>query len=89
MPECFHGLNRFVDAVRECVSGGAFKREMSAHMRAANKNYSGLLSYIDSLFARYSRMLVLRVDFSYGKGKLEVEDYSRSSDRLDALGIVT
>ncbi|RKS12228.1 uncharacterized protein DUF3296 [Pseudomonas sp. WPR_5_2] len=89
LPECFRGLNRFVDAVREWVSGGAFRREMSAHMRAANKNYSGLLSYIDSLFARYSRLLVLRVDFSYGKGRLEVEDYSRSSDRLDALRIVT
>jgi len=89
LPECFRGLNRFVDAVREWISSGAFKREMSAHMRAANKNYSGLLSYIDSLFARYSRLLVLRVDFSYGKGRLEVEDYSRSSDRLNALRIVT
>lgn len=89
LPECFRGLNRFVDAVREWISSGAFRREMSAHMRAANKNYSGLVSYIDSLFARYSRLLVLRIDFSYGKGKLDVEGYSRSSDRLDALRLVT
>lgn len=89
LSECFRGLNRFVDAVRERISSGAFKREMSAHMRAANKNYSGLLGYIDALFARYSRLLVLRIDFSYGKGKLEVEDYTRPSERLDALRIVT
>ena len=89
LPECFRELNRFVDAVRERISSRAFKREMSAHMRAANKNYSGLLDYIDGLFARYSRLLVLRIDFSYGKGKLEVEDYSWPSDRLDALRIVT
>ena len=89
LPECIRVLNRFVDAVREWISSGAFKREMSAHVRAANKNYSGLLSYIDSLFARYSRLLVLRVAFSYGKGRLAVEACSRLSDRLDALRIVT
>lgn len=89
LPECFRELNRFVDAVRERISSKSFKREMSAHMRAANKNYSGLLGYIDDLFARYSRLLVLRIDFSYGSGKLEVEDYSQPSDRLDALRIVT
>lgn len=89
LPECFRKLNQFVDAVRERISSGAFKREISAHMRAVNKNYAGLLSYIDSLFARYSRLLVLRVDFSYGKGKLEIEDYSQPNDRLDALCVVT
>lgn len=86
---CFGGLNQFVDAVKKRMSSGEFKRVISAHLRSAAKNYSGLVDYIDSLFARYSRLLVLRVDFSYGKGRLNVEDYSQPSDRLDVLRIVT
>lgn len=86
---CFVGLNQFVDAVKRRMSSGEFKRVMSAHLRSAAKNYSGLVDYIDSLFARYSRLLVLRVDFSYGKGRLDVEGYSRPGDRLDALRLVT
>ncbi|WLG78936.1 inovirus-type Gp2 protein [Pseudomonas sp. FP1911] len=89
LPECFDRLNRFVSAVRERISSSAFKREMSAHMRAANKNCSELLKYIDALFARYSRLLVLRIDFSYGKGKLEVEDFSEPRDRLSLLNLVS
>ncbi|WP_191486365.1 inovirus-type Gp2 protein [Pseudomonas sp. FEN] len=89
LPECFDGLNRFVAAVRERISSGAFKRQISAHVRAANKNCSGLLRYIDALFARHSRLLVLRIDFSYGKGGLEIEGVSALRDRLNMLRVVS
>ena len=89
LPECFLRLNRFVAAVRERISSNAFKREISAHIRAANKNYSGLLDYIDALFSRYSRLLVLRIDLSYGKGNLKIEESSNSRDRLDVFNRVS
>lgn len=87
--ECIRGLNRFVAAVRDHTSTKAFSREIAAHARAANKNYSGLLGYIDALFGRYSRLLVLRIDFAYGKGKFEIEELSDSRDRLDVLNLVS
>lgn len=89
LSECFDGLNRFVSAVRERISSSAFKREMSAHLRAANKNYSELLKYIDALFARHSRLLVLRVDFSYRKGEFNIEDFSEPRNRLNILHLVS
>ena len=89
LSECFRELNKFVVALRERVSSRVFKRKLSAHIRAANKNYSGLLDYIDALFARYSRLLVLRIDFSYGKGKFEIDDCKDRSERLDMLNLVS
>lgn len=89
LSECFCGLNQFVAAVRKRITSSAFKREISAHVRAANKNYSGLLEYIDALFARHSRLLVLRIDFSYGKGKFEIENFSEPRDRMDILHLVS
>lgn len=89
LPECFHKLNKFVSAVRQRISSGRFRREMSAHVRAVNKNYAGLLEYIDTLFARYSRLLVLRIDFSYGKGGVEIEGCSTVHDRLEVLNRVS
>lgn len=87
--ECISRLNRFVAAVSERVTGSLFRREVSAHMRAVNKNYSGLLNYIDSLFARHSRLLVLRIDFSYGKGNNDMEECSEVDDRMDMLSSVS
>ncbi|WP_223473460.1 inovirus-type Gp2 protein [Pseudomonas sp. BF-B-27] len=89
LPECFQGLNDFVSAVRKRISSTGFRREMSAHVRAVNKNYAGLLGYIDALFARYSRLLVLRIDFSYGKGEFEIEDCTKVHERLDVLNLVS
>ena len=89
LPECFRGLNKFVAALREHISSSAFKRRLSSHIRAANKNYVGLLGYIDDLFAKYSRLLVLRVDFSYGEGRLEIEGCQEGRDRQDVLKLVS
>ncbi len=89
LPNCFSDLNRFVGMVRERICGKAFKRVLSAHLRASNKNYLGLVNYIDGLFSLRSRILVLRIDFSYGRGKVEIEACTKSSDRLSLLCNVT
>ncbi|WP_443700859.1 YagK/YfjJ domain-containing protein [Pseudomonas sp.] len=89
LPECFRGLNKFVAALRVRLSSSTFKRKLSSHIRATNKNYAGLLGYIDDLFARYSRLLVLRIDFAYGEGKLEIEGCPDRDDRLDLLKLVS
>jgi len=89
LPECFNRLNDFVSAVRKQISSGGFRREMSAHVRSVNKNYAGLLEYIDALFARYARLLVLRIDFSYGKGEFEIEDFIKVHEREDVLNLVS
>ncbi|MFA0945873.1 MULTISPECIES: inovirus-type Gp2 protein [Pseudomonas syringae group] len=89
LPNCFSDLNRFVGMVRDRICSGEFKRELSAHLRVSNKNYLGLVNYIDGLFSLRSRILVLRIDFSYGKGKVEIEGRVNSSDRLNLLCNVT
>ncbi|MVF52162.1 inovirus Gp2 family protein [Pseudomonas monteilii] len=82
-------LNKFVAVVREKISSSEFRRNMAAHTRAADKNYAGLTRYINDLFAKYSRLLVLRLDFSYRKGEFDIEDLSRPNDRREALISVT
>lgn len=58
-------LNRFVGSLRKRVRSDGFKNKINNYSRASNKNLKGVLVYIDLLFARYSRLLVVRVDLSY------------------------
>ncbi|EOG3619723.1 inovirus-type Gp2 protein [Pseudomonas aeruginosa] len=60
-------LNNVVERIRSIVRGCAFKSEQNAHRRLSNKNYKSLLGYIDAIFERRSRVLVLRVDLGYSK----------------------
>lgn len=58
-------LNDCVDSIRKEGVSKKFKASLANLVRNSNKNYSQLLRYIDGIFERYSRILVLRIDFGY------------------------
>ncbi len=60
-------LNSFIDTICKEVSSKEFHTKLSNHTRRANKNQLSLSRYIDKLYERYSRYLVLRIDFAYRK----------------------
>jgi hypothetical protein len=51
----------------ELVTSKSFKDEVQGIHRACDKNYKGAVSYINRLFDKYSKLLVVRIDLSYGK----------------------
>ncbi|MBP5953428.1 YagK/YfjJ domain-containing protein [Pseudomonas sp. P42] len=58
-------LNQMVEDIRDEVRSSAFKRVAGDFERSSNKNFKSLVAYVDSLFMRHSRLLVLRVDLAY------------------------
>lgn len=65
--QCVEALNKFVDAMRIEGRNSNFKTKISNFTRNANERYQELQRYIKALFDRYSRLLVLRIDFGYKK----------------------
>jgi len=60
-------LNEFIDSIRKTVESSKFKADLRKHQLLITKNHNSLLAYIDNLFKRHSRLMVLRVDFGYTK----------------------
>ena len=57
----------FLEHLKKDITGDQFKKEIQQKRKAISKNKRSLLRYIDSLFEYRSRLLVLRIDFSYQK----------------------
>ncbi|WP_454838286.1 YagK/YfjJ domain-containing protein [Pseudomonas mohnii] len=67
--EAFLGImNDLVEFVRLELSSDDFKAVLKRFRKASFKRINSLEGYIDALFARHSRMLVVRVDLSYQSG---------------------
>ncbi|MBF3788876.1 inovirus-type Gp2 protein [Burkholderia pseudomallei] len=62
-----YGLNDTVAAIREEGRTQPFRSDWRRHTRPAAKNYDSLVEMIRALFKRHQRLLVVRVDFGYGK----------------------
>lgn len=62
--ELFNGC---VDKIRQEAKCKQFQSKLNSYQRSSNKNYKELTEYVDTLFERYSRLLVLRVDLGYRK----------------------
>lgn len=77
-------LNNCADKIRKELNSKAFQCRLKNYNRSANKNYKELLSYVDSLFERYSRLLVVRVDLSYlvRYSNLTQQEAGRDRERL-------
>jgi hypothetical protein len=58
-------LCHFVERLIEEVRGEEVQAKLSGFKRAANKAYKGLSELIIALFARHSRLLVIRLDLGY------------------------
>lgn len=60
-------LNAFCRAMQEAVRSDEFVGQLHNRQRAANKNYLGLVKYIDRHLHLRRRLLVLRVDLGIAK----------------------
>lgn len=58
-------VNRFVDYVRKAMSSKAIDDAYRNLIRRAKDNFNSANLLIDTLFARYARLLVIRVDLHY------------------------
>lgn len=57
----------FLEHLKRGMAEDSFKKEIQQKRKAISKNKQSLLRYIESLFEYRSRLLVLRIDFSYQK----------------------
>ena len=80
-------LNRWVDDYRHDVCQSAFKEALRAYQRPALENYRSLADYINGLFERHARLLVLRVDLSYTEAQYRRDgrDYAEVRTHREAL----
>lgn len=60
-------FNGCVNRIRQEAKSKQFQSTLKNYQRSGNKNYKELMEYVDALFDRYSRLLVLRVDLGYRK----------------------
>jgi hypothetical protein len=74
-------LNECVDDIRQEGQSKSFKAKLNSYQRSSNKNYKELTEYVDALFGRYSRLLVLRVDLSYSKENSKTTQVQAMRDR--------
>lgn len=78
-------LGRMVRFVRRVSQSRAFKRKLQDERRLALQNYRSACTYLISMFARYSRLLILRVDLYYtgeGREKAWTEDAHAAFERF-------
>lgn len=75
-------INRWLKIFREEANSVKHRRTLRNFQRAASKNLKGTLSYVDHLFERHSRLLVVRVDLSYQKAMIKNKRISTDLTRL-------
>ena len=60
-------LNHFIDMLKMHGRDRKFKRSVFAYYRQPDENYGNTLQYVDGLFDRNRRLLLIRIDLEYGK----------------------
>lgn len=75
-------VKRAVKAILQEASVEEVKRDLRGCERAVNKNTKGANELIDSLFERYSRLLVLRLDIGYSLSFLQRQGWVISLERV-------
>lgn len=61
-------MNDLVAEIRQEASGGEFKRVVRKFVKSERKRAKSLGQYIDALFEKHSRMVVIRLDLAYEAG---------------------
>jgi hypothetical protein len=77
-------FNMCVSEIRKEAASKRFQSKLNCYRRSSNKNFKELMGYVDALFERYSRLLVLRVDISYKKqfSRITQAEVKRDRERL-------
>ncbi|WP_149330512.1 MULTISPECIES: YagK/YfjJ domain-containing protein [Enterobacteriaceae] len=75
-------INSWLRQFRTEVKSPSHKRKLRNFQRAASKNLTGALAYVDHLFEHHSRLLVIRVDLSYQKAIVKNNVVSADLTRL-------
>lgn len=60
-------INGFLDDLYARLNDSKTTRSMHNHVRSAKKNFFSVCDYIGNMFRKYSRVLAIRIDLSYGK----------------------
>lgn len=72
-------LNEFVSAIREDVNSEWFLTQTRKCKRVALKNWRSFERYTNSLFSRYARLLIVRIDLFYRKYELQTSERGKIS----------
>ncbi|WP_272657485.1 YagK/YfjJ domain-containing protein [Providencia sp. PROV118] len=67
-PEHLQWLNEAFHEFQSTLKSPDYKKQVRTFEQGAQKNYRRAQQYIDSLYQRYSKLLVVRVDLSYKSG---------------------
>ncbi|MEX6146140.1 hypothetical protein AB6G46_18785 [Providencia hangzhouensis] len=67
-PEHVQWLNEAFHEFQSTLKSPDYKKQVRIFEQGAQKNYRRAQQYIDSLYQRYSKLLVVRVDLSYKSG---------------------
>ncbi|WP_273973642.1 YagK/YfjJ domain-containing protein [Serratia ureilytica] len=74
-------INDVLRCFREEAQSATHKRQLRNFQRAASKNLKGALDYVDHLFERHARLLVVRVDLSWRKDFVKNQTISTAMAR--------
>ncbi|MGH4624955.1 YagK/YfjJ domain-containing protein [Klebsiella pneumoniae] len=74
-------INDVLRRFREEAQSANHKRQLRNFQRAASKNLKGALDYVDYLFERHARLLVVRVDLSWRKDFVKNQTISTAMAR--------
>nr|WP_315252937.1 inovirus-type Gp2 protein [uncultured Duganella sp.] len=58
-------FNEIVEEISRVVKSREFKRKVYARAEVLKKGFNGTKMYVDALFEKYAKLLVIRVDFSF------------------------
>lgn len=64
--EDINRINRCVASMREEGGSSEFRKIRNMHVKLCTQNTASMLELINSLFARWGRLLVIRLDLGYG-----------------------
>lgn len=60
-------LNNLADEYRSALNSDTYKQHLGKYQRASRKNLTGATAYVNHLYSRYARLLVVRLDVSWTK----------------------
>lgn len=61
----YEALCNFIAHIKSSTTDGTLQKEINLFSRTSRKNYASLVNYINKLFDKQSRLLVIRIDLGY------------------------